>query len=195
MNRILKIGMDVHSTSYTLCAMEPVLGGEDRIFANIQVTSDYRNVIQFIDKLKEKLGSSDSYSIECGYEAGCLGYSLYHQLTKAGVKCTILAPTTMLTQQGFAGSGEQIAPRKCRRRQMAAQNFCEDFAPRNEAARLCRGRGANRAAEKVAGGRWRRGISVKILLPGTKPQGFAGGGEQIAPLKKPPEADGGAELL
>ena len=100
MNRILKIGMDVHSTSYTLCAMEPVLGGEDRIFANIQVTSDYRNVIQFIDKLKEKLGSSDSYSIECRYEAGCLGYSLYHQLTKAGVKCTILAPTTMLTQQG-----------------------------------------------------------------------------------------------
>ena len=170
MNRILKIGMDVHSTSYTLCAMEPVLGGEDRIFANIQVTSDYRNVIQFIDKLKEKLGSSDSYSIECGYEAGCLGYSLYHQLTKAGVKCTILAPTTMLTQQGFAGSGEQIAPRKCRRRQMAAQNFCEDFAPRNEAARLCRGRGANRAAEKVAGGRWRRGISVKILLPGTVAQ-------------------------
>ena len=55
MNRILKIGMDVHSTSYTLCAMEPVLDGEDRIFANIQaniqVTSDYRNVIQFIDKL------------------------------------------------------------------------------------------------------------------------------------------------
>ncbi len=51
MNRILKIGMDVHSTSYTLCAMEPVLGGEDRIFANIQATSDYRNVIQFIDKL------------------------------------------------------------------------------------------------------------------------------------------------
>ena len=78
---------------------------------------------------------------------------------------------------------------------MAAQNFCEDFAPRNEAARLCGERGANRAAEKVAGGRWRRGISVKILLPGTKPQGFAGGGEQIAPLKKPPEADGGAEFL
>lgn len=100
MNRIIKIGMDVHSTNYTLCAMEPVLDGEDRIFTNIQVTPDYKNVIQFIDNLKERLGSSDSYSIECGYEAGCLGYSLYHQLTKAGVKCTILAPTTMLTQQG-----------------------------------------------------------------------------------------------
>ena len=63
---------------------------------------------------------------------------------------------------------------------MAAQNFCEDFAPRNEAARLCGGRGANRAAEKAAGGRWRRGICVKILLPGTMAQGFAGSGEQIA---------------
>ncbi len=100
MNRIVKIGMDVHSTNYTLCAMEPVLDGEDRIFANIQVTPDYKNVIQFISKLKNKLGSSDTYSIECGYEAGCLGYSLYHQLMDAGVKCTILAPTTMLTQQG-----------------------------------------------------------------------------------------------
>ena len=47
----------------------------------------------------------------------------------------------------------------------------------------------------VAGGRWRRGTSVKILLPETKPQGFAGSGEQIAPLKRPPEADGGAEFL
>ena len=52
MNRIIKIGMDVHSTNYTLCAMEPVLDGEDRIFTNIQVTPDYENVIQFIDNLK-----------------------------------------------------------------------------------------------------------------------------------------------
>ena len=89
MNRIVKIGMDVHSTNYTLCAMEPVLDGEDRIFANIQVTPDYKNVLQFIENLKNKLGPDDSYSIECGYEVGCLGYSLYNQLTSAGVKCII----------------------------------------------------------------------------------------------------------
>ena len=100
MNRIIKIGMDVHSTNFTLCAFEPVLDGEDRIFANIEVDPDYKYVLQFIEMLKKKLGSSDNYSIECGYEAGCLGYSLYRQLTKAGVKCTILAPTTMLSQQG-----------------------------------------------------------------------------------------------
>jgi transposase len=100
MNRIIKIGMDVHSTNYTLCAMEPVIGAEDHIFANIQVTPDYKNVLMFIENLKQKLGLNEEYDIECGYEAGCLGYSLYEQLTSAGIKCVILAPTTMFTQQG-----------------------------------------------------------------------------------------------
>lgn len=31
-----------------------------------------------------------SYDIECGYEAGCLGYSLYNKLTAAGEKHIIL---------------------------------------------------------------------------------------------------------
>lgn len=100
MKRILRIGMDVHSKTYTLCAMEPVIGEDDRIFANIQVTADHKNILMFIENLKSKLGLSDEYDIVCGYEAGCLGYSLYNQLTAAGVKCVILAPTTMLTPQG-----------------------------------------------------------------------------------------------
>ena len=100
MKRILKIGMDVHSTNYTLCAMEPVFGADDRIYATIQVSPDYKNILMFIEKVKQKLDPYDTYDIECGYEAGCLGYSLYNQLTSAGVKCVILAPTTMLTQQG-----------------------------------------------------------------------------------------------
>lgn len=101
MYRILKIGMDVHSKTYTICAMEPVIGQEDRIIASMQVTADYKNIIMFIESLKLKLGHGNEYDIECGYEAGCLGYSLYNQLTAAGVKCTILAPTTMLTEQGI----------------------------------------------------------------------------------------------
>ncbi len=56
MKRILRIGMDVHSTNYTLCAMEPVIGEDDRVFANIQVTPDYKNVLMFIENLKTKLG-------------------------------------------------------------------------------------------------------------------------------------------
>ena len=101
MNRILKIGMDVHSTNYTLCAMEPIIGEDDRIFATIDVTPDYKNILMFIESLKMKLGVDNQYDIQCGYEAGCLGYSLYNQLTAANVKCVILAPTTMLTPQGI----------------------------------------------------------------------------------------------
>ena len=91
--------MDVHSKNYTLCAMEPTIGSEDRIFGEVQVAPDYKEVIYFIESLKMQLGLNNDYYIECGYEAGCLGYTLYHQLTNAGIKCVILAPTTMLTQQ------------------------------------------------------------------------------------------------
>ena len=92
--------MDVHSKNYTLCAMEPTIGTEDRIFGEVTVGPNYREVLLFIASLKRKLGVDNEYSIECGYEAGCLGYTLYHQLTNAGVDCVILAPTTMLTKQG-----------------------------------------------------------------------------------------------
>lgn len=100
MYRIIKIGMDVHSTNYTLCAMEPTIGAEDRIFGEVQIAPDYKEVIFFIESLKMKLGLGSHDSIECGYETGCLGYTLYHQLTGAGIKCVILAPATMLTRQG-----------------------------------------------------------------------------------------------
>ena len=36
----------------------------------------------------------------CGYEAGCLGFTLYHQLTSHNVKCVIPAPTTMHKPSG-----------------------------------------------------------------------------------------------
>ena len=101
MKRIIRIGMDVHSTNYTLCAMEPIIGEDDRIFATIDVTPDYKNILMFIESLKMKLGVDNQYDIQCGYEAGCLGYSLYNQLTAANVKCVILASTTMLILQGI----------------------------------------------------------------------------------------------
>ena len=94
MNRILKIGMDVHSTNYTLCIVEPKLEGDpDRLY-EIQVEPDYLNIIKVINKLKQKY-RNDTLHITCGYEAGCLGYKLYHDLTNAKIDCVILAPSTM----------------------------------------------------------------------------------------------------
>ena len=40
MKRILRIGMDVHSTNYTLCAIEPRFDGGDTIYVNVKVTPD-----------------------------------------------------------------------------------------------------------------------------------------------------------
>ena len=100
MNRILKIGMDVHSKTFNLCVIEPSISSEEKIIAAEKIPASYQAVLQFIEQVKNKLGKQDTYTIECGYEAGCLGYSLQRELTAAHVNCTILAPTTMLTQPG-----------------------------------------------------------------------------------------------
>ena len=100
MLRIIKIGMDVHTTNYTLCAIEPVLGEDEHVIMTLDTTPECNSIIKFIEQLKNKLGTDNEYDIECGYEAGCLGYSLYKQLTEKGIKCTILAPSTMLTTKG-----------------------------------------------------------------------------------------------
>ena len=57
MYRILKIGMDVHTTNYTLCAVEPILGAEENVLAQVQIEPDYRLVIQFVKRLKREIGS------------------------------------------------------------------------------------------------------------------------------------------
>lgn len=72
------------------------------------MTPDYKNILVFIEEFKLKPGLYDTYDIACEYEAGCLGYSLYNQLTEAGVKCVILAPTMTLTQH-MASYDEETA--------------------------------------------------------------------------------------
>ena len=102
MYRILKIGMDVHITNYTLCAMEDIFGEDGKVLAQITIAPDYKLILNFINRVKGKMDpkGKDEINVECGYEAGCLGYSLYHHLTNAGVKCVIMAPTTMMTEKG-----------------------------------------------------------------------------------------------
>lgn len=83
------IGMDVHSTSYTLNSYTM----DGKSFGNVQVSAKYQNVVKYIERMKEKLGKDTEFI--CGYEAGCLGYTLYKDLTNVGIQCIILAPTTM----------------------------------------------------------------------------------------------------
>ena len=92
--------MDVHSKKFALCALEPKIGEEDCLLAATEVPADHKYVVAFILDLQLKLGYGNDFDIVCGYEAGCLGYSLYNHLIAAGYKCVILAPTTMMTPQG-----------------------------------------------------------------------------------------------
>lgn len=99
MTRILKIGMDVHTTNYTLCVFEPSFENNAKVHFQTQVKPDIKNIISVIDNIK-KTFKDDDLDITCGYEAGCLGYSLYHELEDKGIKCIILAPSTMSIQKG-----------------------------------------------------------------------------------------------
>lgn len=90
MKRILYIGMDVHKESYTLCSYSYE---DDTLAYQQKLSSDYKMVLKYLEQLRCRMGEEIEFI--CGYEAGCLGYTLYHQLTSHAVKCVILAPSTM----------------------------------------------------------------------------------------------------
>ena len=99
MNKIIYIGMDVHSSNFTLCSFEPGYGvTEDKIFGQVQFKEDFiNNTKKYISNLKKQ---RKDIEVVCGYEAGCLGYVPQRELAKKGIKCIILAPTTMAVQKG-----------------------------------------------------------------------------------------------
>ena len=90
MNTIVYVGMDVHKESYTLCCYSY---DRDKVEFKQTIPSDYRLVLKYMERVREQYEGEVKFV--CGYEAGCLGYSLYHQLTDHAVDCKILAPTTM----------------------------------------------------------------------------------------------------
>ena len=94
-NTTVYVGMDVHKESFTLCAytLEKEKGSYSR-----RTPADYKEVLKYLEFLRTVYGNDTIFV--CGYEAGCLGYTLYHQLSDHHVDCVILAPTTMLEQRG-----------------------------------------------------------------------------------------------
>lgn len=93
------VGMDVHKESFTLCAYTIEA---EKASHHQKTEADYKKILKYLEHLRTIYG--DDANFICGYEAGCLGYSLYHQLENFNVKCVILAPTTMLEQR----SGRRI---------------------------------------------------------------------------------------
>ena len=95
MKSIIYMGMDVHKNTYSLCAYDPSM---KEFVAETRCTAEVKMIKKFIKNLKKKY--ADDYGevdidVKTGYEAGCLGYSLYNQLKEEEIDCDILAPTTM----------------------------------------------------------------------------------------------------
>ena len=95
MTSIIYIGMDVHTTNFALCCYTIE---DDKEFAVVNVRPDYTEILKYINRIRQQRGKDVRFV--CGYEAGCLGYSLYHQLTSHSVECVILAPSTMPVAPG-----------------------------------------------------------------------------------------------
>ncbi len=88
------VGMDVHKESFSLCCYTNEL--EYAEYPQ-KTEAHYSKVINYIEVMRFHYG--DDVTFICGYEAGCLGFTLYHQLTDHNIKCIILAPSTMLQQK------------------------------------------------------------------------------------------------
>ena len=91
----LFVGMDVHKENFTLCCYDVM---QDKIFFTQKLEPDYNQILKYLTAIRKTF--HENVDFVCGYEAGCLGFTLYHQLTQHGVNCVILAPTTMLKPAG-----------------------------------------------------------------------------------------------
>ena len=84
------VGFDVHAETIAIAVAEP--GGEVRSVGTIP------NAPQTVRRAIKKLGPVETLRV-C-YEAGPLGYVLYWQLTKMGVRCEVIAPTLIPVRAG-----------------------------------------------------------------------------------------------
>lgn len=50
-------------------------------------------VLKYLDQMRKHYG--EDVEFVCGYEAGPLGYKLYHQLNDRGIECVIMVSNTL----------------------------------------------------------------------------------------------------
>ena len=89
------VGMDVHKENISLCCY--TIENDSAKYMQ-KIKSDYKLILRYIAGMRSIYGETADFV--CGYEAGCLGFALYHQLVNHDQKCIILAPTTMMEEKG-----------------------------------------------------------------------------------------------
>jgi len=77
------------------CQFTAVNSSTGEVIAQTKCAAEVKNILKFIASIKEKLGEEKEIEFITGYEAGCLRFSLYHELAYHDISCIILAPSTM----------------------------------------------------------------------------------------------------
>ena len=121
------VGMDVHKDTFTLSCYTNEQGQAEH---TTTVSAHYAKVLNYIDSMRKYYGNDAEFM--CGYEAGCLGYSLYHDLTNHGVRCVIVAPSTMPVQKGKKKLKTDRRDSKSIARCLAHRNYSEVHIPTKE---------------------------------------------------------------
>ena len=126
MNTIVYVGMDVHKENYTLCCY---CYDTDKVEYKTTLPPDYKLILKYLESVRGKYEGEVKFV--CGYEAGCLGYSLYHQLNEHAVDCRILAPTTMaITNTNRVKTDKRDAANIARC--LAFHTYSEVYVPNDE---------------------------------------------------------------
>ena len=115
--------MDVHSTNYTLSSY---VFEEDRHFATVKLSAETDSILNYINRVKKEYG--DDIDIVTGYEAGCLGYTLYKDLKNNGIECIIVAPTSLPKQKAGEIKTDKRDARKIAHA-LAAGNYKAVYVP------------------------------------------------------------------
>ena len=91
MAQSIMVGCDLHEKSMLLMIAVGRQDPEKRCLPNTRAGRS-----RMIQSLKTQANDAGGLGITFAYEASCLGFGLYDELTAAGIACYVLAPTKML---------------------------------------------------------------------------------------------------
>ena len=84
------IGIDVHAETYSISIYNPQ---SKSFIGECTVEAATKNIIKYVSRLRKE--TAMPVSIEVGYEAGPTGFGLKRELEKAGIRCHVMAPTSI----------------------------------------------------------------------------------------------------
>ncbi len=90
------VGIDAHKKTHTLSCFS--LGMEKPKYS-MKIDADIDHILIYLETMRGEFFGDETDFI-CGYEAGCLGYTLYKELKEKNIKCKIIAPTTLKHETG-----------------------------------------------------------------------------------------------